>query len=209
MRVHLANTRNKGDFQEIREEIRWLTRYSGQRKWLKTTDNCFVSETGLNDLASDLSVENCGAIGFLQVNYTLSTSDNETETGAVARIGKVSKVAKRSPNPEPAPIALPEPMKETAFSANYLINLTVGEDYAYCYTCANSTCDVQQKYGFNHTVLMQCYKETNSTNPNETAWYETTDFCWVREVDFWESLYDRELNSTIVVLNSERLGGAV
>lgn len=146
----------------------------------------------MNDLASDLDVEYCGAIGFLQLNYTLSTTDSETDTEAVARIGKVSKVAKRSPIPEPVPLALPKPIQETASSANYLINLTVGEDYAYCHTCANSTCGVQQKYGFNETVLMQCYKETDSTNANETAWYETTDFCWVREVDFWESLYDRE-----------------
>jgi hypothetical protein len=39
---------------------------------------------------------------------------------------------------------------------------------------------------------MQCYVDTGATNPNETYWYETVDFCYVREVDFWESLFDRE-----------------
>lgn len=39
---------------------------------------------------------------------------------------------------------------------------------------------------------MQCYVDTGATNPNETYWYETIDFCYVREVDFWESLFDRK-----------------
>ncbi|KAA8574830.1 hypothetical protein EYC84_004075 [Monilinia fructicola] len=36
------------------------------------------------------------------------------------------------------------------------------------------------------------YENTfTNPNPNETYWYLTTDFCYVREVDFWESLFDQ------------------
>jgi len=158
----------------------------GDNIWLKTTDNCYVSETGLEDNAKSLNIDNCGPVGFIQTNYTGAYSVG------TARIGKKApKMSKRSANPEPAPIPLPEPIQETTIGSNYLINLTVGEDYAYCHTCANTTCDVQQRYAFNHSVLMQCYVQTNSTDPNDVDWYETTDFCYVREVDFWESLDDQ------------------
>jgi hypothetical protein len=133
------------------------------------------------------TLANCGVIGFVQANYT-----GDYDVGSHARIGKASRVIQRSAEPEPIDIPIPEPIEETEISANYLINLTVGNDFADCRTCANITCDLQQRYHFNHTVLAQCYQETTSANPNETYWYETTDFCFVETVDFWESLDDRK-----------------
>lgn len=84
----------------------------------------------------------------------------------------------------------------TALSKRYLLNITVGEDYAVCYDCPSSKCDVDKRYKFNHPVYVQCYTDTGSTVSNETYWYLTTDFCYVREGDFWESLFDRMFPSS-------------
>jgi hypothetical protein len=153
---------------------------------VKTTDNCYVSETGFANPANRFILANCGAIGFLQVNYT-----GEYDVGeAAARIGKPSKAIPRSAEAAPDDIPLPEPLEETEIGSHFLINVTVGNDFAACRTCANVTCDLQQVYRFNQSVFAQCYEETTSSNPNETYWYETTDFCFAKVVDFWQSLDD-------------------
>lgn len=177
----------KDKFPIIKAESE-LTEECSNSTWVKSTDNCYVSETGLAFPANRFLLANCGVIGFLQANYT-----GDNDGGSVARIGKASKVVPRSANSDPADIPLPKPLQETAISSNFLINLTVGNDFADCRTCANVTCDLQQVYRFNHTVLAQCYEETMSSNPNETYWYETTDFCFVKTVDFWQSLDDGKL----------------
>ena len=106
-----------------------------------------------------------------------------------------------SPNaeaePEALPVPLPAPLAEASSELHkrYLINITVGEDYAYCHEKPVGTSKVLTKYEFATGVWMQCYQSTDSTHPYETAWYKTTDFCYVREVDFFESLYDREFFS--------------
>jgi hypothetical protein len=111
--------------------------------WLKTADHCYVSETGLAYPANRFTLANCGAIGFLQANYT-----GDYDSGTTARIGKASKVTQRSADSEPVDIPLPEPIEETGIGANYLINLTVGNDHVDCRSCANVTCDIQEIYHF-------------------------------------------------------------
>jgi len=54
---------------------------------------------------------------------------------------------------------------------------------------------------------MQCYAETNSTDPNEVYWYETTDFYYVREVDFWQSLDDGKFDLRSVLQKTESIKG--
>jgi hypothetical protein len=152
---------------------------------VKTTDNCYISETGLLYPANRYILANCGAIGFLQVNYT--GPYNIADTARIGKAGKASKTIARSAIP------IPEPIEETGTNGNFLINLTVGNDYADCRSCANVTCNIEERYHFNQSVLAQCYEETTSTNPNETFWYETTDFCFVKTVDFWEDFGDRML----------------
>ena len=150
--------------------------------WVKTSDNCYVSETGLLYPADRFILANCGPIGFLQTNYT---GDNDiASTARIGKAGKSSKAIARSTVP------LPEPLQETETNGNFLINLTVGSDFADCRSCANITCGIQERFYFNQTVLAQCYQQTTSTNPNETYWYETTDFCFMKTVDFWQSLDD-------------------
>ena len=82
----------------------------------------------------------------------------------------------------------------------YLINITVGEDYAFCHQKPVGTSKVVKKYEFGTGVWMQCYESTDSTIANESYWYKTTDFCYVREVDFFESLFDREFSVLELVL---------
>ncbi|PQE33927.1 NLP/P60 protein [Rutstroemia sp. NJR-2017a WRK4] len=141
--------------------------------WLKTTDNCYVAQIGLEDPADKSVLDNCGPVGFVQVNYTYP-----------------EKVKQRSPSPVPVPKA------EKELEKRYLLNITVGEDYAACHSCANTTCEVERRYPFNHEVIVQCYLDAGLPSPNSTYeeayWYLTTDFCYVRELDFWESLFDRE-----------------
>lgn len=146
--------------------------------WLKTKDNCYVAEIGLEAKADRSKIDYCGPVGFLQLNYT----------------GPAKREADAEPAPVPVtdakPAPVPEPIHEN-IQKRYLINITVGEDYAKCHTSPNSTSSVVKKYPFDHKVWMQCYVDTGATNPNETYWYETIDFCYVREVDFWESLFDQ------------------
>ncbi|KAB8304238.1 hypothetical protein EYC80_003656 [Monilinia laxa] len=85
--------------------------------WLKTTDNCYVAQIGLEEPVDKTEIDYCGPVGFIQAKIMLVATKHH---------------------------------------------------------------------------LRQCY-ENNFTNPNpnETYWYFTTDFCYVREVDFWESLFDQ------------------
>lgn len=150
-------------------------RLTKSRTWLKTSDNCYVAEVGLYQPGNKDILDNCGPIGFIQANWTGS---------------------KREASPSPEPITLPSsetpPQIGTDLKSHYLVNITVGEDYAFCHSCANSTCDIVGRYPYGHEVWVQCYVENvASTNPNETYWYETTDFCYVHEGDFEQSLFDR------------------
>jgi hypothetical protein len=132
--------------------------------------------------ANKATLDNCGPIPFLQINQT----------------GTVDPDNKRSAMPEPVPEPEPEPAAEAEgnlLDKRYLVNFTVGEDYAVCHSCPQSSCSTIKKYPWDTSVWLQCYEMTTSTNPNETYWLYTTDFCWVREVDFWESLFDRESSS--------------
>ena len=80
---------------------------------------------------------------------------------------------KRDSLPDPAP---------TDLGVHYLINVTVGEDFANCRTCPKETCRIEKRYPFNKEVWLQCLVNTNGT-----WWSETTDFCYVKNSDFWES----------------------
>lgn len=139
---------------------------------------------GLQDPANKDILDNCGPIGFLQLNYT--TTDR-----------------KRSLLPSPVALDRPNPPKTgNSFSAKYLTNITVGEDFANCYSSPNATTgDLVTRYRFNQEVWVQCWVEASDT----TAWYETIDFCYVREVDFWQSLYDcKEMSSTKMMNTTNR-----
>lgn len=128
---------------------------------LKTTNNCYVARKNLYSKPDITYLDNCGPIPGLE----LEKHFNENGT---------SEVSKRDPLPEP----IPDDM-----SVMYLINVTVGEEYAYCRSCAKETCKSVKRYQFNQEVWLQCWAD----GPNGTYWSETTDFCYVNNADFWES----------------------
>jgi hypothetical protein len=133
--------------------------------------------------ATKSTLDNCGPIPFLQINQT-GNIDPDNKRSA--------PLSPKSPSPIPDHVPDPLPSPNPILEKRYLVNFTVGEDYAYCHSCANSSCPTVKKYPWDTSVWLQCYVNTGATNENETYWMETTDFCWVREVDFWESLFDRE-----------------
>lgn len=181
--------------------------------WVKTTDNCYVAQIHLEEPANKDILDNCGPIGFLQVDYTeaqatpvkanqliqkLASGQSKIKGASWSRVQQrsASPMPEAKPEAEAVPAPFPAPLTESSSQLHkrYLINITVGDDYAICHQTPVGNSTVVKKYEFGTGVKMQCYESTDSTNANETYWYKTTDFCYVREVDFVESLFDREFD---------------
>lgn len=128
---------------------------------LKTTNNCYVARKNLYSKPDITYLDNCGPIPTLEIEKHF----NENGT---------SEVSKRDPLPEP----IPDDMRTM-----YLVNVTVGEEYAYCRSCPKETCKSVKRYEFNQEVWLQCLVD----NINGTYWSQTTDFCYMKSSDFWES----------------------
>jgi hypothetical protein len=77
--------------------------------WLKTTNNCYISETCLADPINRFTLANCGMIGFLQANYT-----GDYDVGNTAKIRKAFTVMviQRSAESESGGIPLPNRPKK-------------------------------------------------------------------------------------------------
>lgn len=120
---------------------------------MKTTNNCYVAEKGLYSKPDITYLDNCGPIPFLE----LANHYSQNRTTEIDKRGNAS--------------------------AKYLINVTVGEDYAYCHSCPSTKCNSEKRYKFNEEVWLQCLYE----DKNSTWWSETTDFCYVKNSDFWQS----------------------
>ncbi|KAL2063261.1 hypothetical protein VTL71DRAFT_5066 [Oculimacula yallundae] len=174
--------------------------------WVKTTDNCYIAQIHLEEPADKETLDNCGPIGFIQVNYTdarvAPAQKNQLIPASASRKANIkgaswSRVQQREASAaaeaEALPVPIPAPLAEASAQLHkrYLINITVGEDYADCHQKTVGTSKVVKKYEFGSEVRMQCYVSTDSTVANESYWYKTTDFCYVREVDFFESLFDQ------------------
>lgn len=130
--------------------------------WLKTTNNCYVARKNLYSKPNITYLDDCGPIPLLEPekhNNPNGTSD----------------VNKRDAAPLPKPESL---------GTMYLVNVTVGEEYAYCRSCPQETCKSEKRYEFNQEVWLQC---VSNNNPNSTWYSQTTDFCYVKNSDFWES----------------------
>ncbi|KAF1957133.1 hypothetical protein CC80DRAFT_412006 [Byssothecium circinans] len=130
--------------------------------WMKTTNNCYVAEIGLHDKPDITYLDNCGPIPLLE------TEKHWNENGT-------SEINKRDAHPAPIPDKL---------RPAYLINVTVGEDFANCHSCPDEKCRIEKRYKFNQEVWLQCLVDGGV---NGTWWSETIDFCYVKNTDFWES----------------------
>ncbi|KAJ5037244.1 uncharacterized protein L3040_007421 [Drepanopeziza brunnea f. sp. 'multigermtubi'] len=181
----------------------------GDTTWLKTTDNCYVNELHLTEPANRTVLDNCGPIGFVQVRQTDNTAGVAASSAAAPAnepmpepvSSSTSTVRDRRHSPARAPTPIPElPLAEAAGSESalhkrYLINITVGADSAACHSATASTSAVETRYPLDAVVWMQCYATSNDSSTTmdraEQYWYLTTDFCYVREEDFRESLFDQ------------------
>ncbi|KAF2744716.1 hypothetical protein M011DRAFT_408020 [Sporormia fimetaria CBS 119925] len=136
--------------------------------WLKTTQNCYVSRKHLLSSPDLTSLDHCGPIPMLE------WEKHHNENGT-------SDVNKRSASPSPD--AHPDPVPEILESRMYLINVTVGEEYAYCRSCAQATCRSVRRFEFNDEVWLQC----GVGYENGDKWVLTTDFCYMNVTDFWQA----------------------
>lgn len=135
---------------------------SNSRYYYKTTNNCYVASAGLYSPPAPASLDYCGPVPFLE------QADHNNENGT-------SEVNKKR-DADPAEQA-----------ARYLVDVKVGEEYAYCRESPDDGAKVQQRYEFNQTVWMQCV-----TQRNATWWAQSVDFCYCKGVDFWEDPVDSE-----------------
>lgn len=141
------------------------------RTWLKTTDNCYVAQIGLTEKPDKTDLDPCGPIPFLEVNYTY-------EALAVAK-----SILKSAP-------ILPSPLKQK-LEKRYLQNATVGEDFAPCYVTPANTSRISKQYVWEQQVFSQCYEGSDeSTVDGPQFWLFTTDFCYLRSKDLFESPSD-------------------
>ena len=120
------------------------------RIWVKTTNNCYVAQKNLYSKPDITYLDPCGPVPLLEI----LVHNNENGT---------SEVNKRDADPEP----LPELVDRGAM---YLVNVTVGEEYAYCRTCAQDSCKSKKRYEFNQEVWLQCI----TRGVNETMWWSET-----------------------------------
>ncbi|KAH7082966.1 hypothetical protein BKA63DRAFT_387494, partial [Paraphoma chrysanthemicola] len=129
--------------------------------WLKTTNNCYVARKNLYSKPDIAYLDDCGPIPLLEIekhNNANGTSDvNKRAAPAITDRGTM-----------------------------YLVNVTVGEEYAPCRSCPRMSCATEKTYEFNQDVWLQCITNANKTGASEW-WSQTTDFCYVRNTDFWES----------------------
>ncbi|KAF1940273.1 hypothetical protein EJ02DRAFT_319176, partial [Clathrospora elynae] len=116
--------------------------------WMKTTNNCYVAQKNLYSKPDITYLDPCGPIPLLE------SEKHYNENGT-------SDANKRDPTPVPAPGSL---------AAMYLVNVTIGEEYAPCRSCPQETCNTEKTYEFNQEVWVQC---VTAQNPNGTWWSET------------------------------------
>lgn len=144
------------------------------RYWMKTTNNCYVAEKSLYSKPDITYLDPCGPIPLMD---PVDHQGNGTVLDEVATASPINRHSHHRRAPTPRPESLP-----STFGTSYLINVTVGEDHAYCRSCPDEKCRVEKSYRFNQEVWLQCLAENNGT-----WWSETTDFCYVKNSDFWES----------------------
>ncbi|KAF2830840.1 hypothetical protein CC86DRAFT_402844 [Ophiobolus disseminans] len=148
--------------------------------WLKTTNNCYVAQKNLYSKPDITYLEPCGPIPHLEI----AVHNNENGTSEVnKRDASESDVEERDTIAEPVPELADRGLM-------YLVNVTVGEEYAHCRKCPSLSCQTEKIYEFNQELWLQCLAlGKNGTEVIESDyWSQTTDFCYVHGTDLWESL---------------------
>ena len=167
-RTKLSMTRTVSYHTKIEDDAHWTS-----RTWLKTTDNCYVAQIGLTQKADKSQLDPCGPIPPLSLNSTYEPPE--------AKLTSPESLL-------PATLHKPDQKIDANLQKRYLVNVTVGEDYALCHREPTSNSTVQRRYGWEQELWLQCLERNDDTPDfNETYWSLTTDFCFVRSVDLWQS----------------------
>ncbi|KAF4632555.1 hypothetical protein G7Y89_g5571 [Cudoniella acicularis] len=139
--------------------------------WIATTDGCFVHEQTLTELPDKSSMPQCYPRGY-------------------------DPYGKRDVVPAPLPVLDTSLSRRNEQKANYLINVTISDDWAYCYSepdSNNST--VITAYPYGESVIVQCLQwGRNVTYP---LWGLTQDFCFVVETGFAEGFVEGEQDACV------------
>lgn len=133
--------------------------------WMKTTNNCYVAQKHLYSKPDITYLDWCGPIPLLETEKHW----NENGTSEIDSESIEERAAVQTSKPD-------------LMAPSYLINVTVGEDFANCHSKPDEKSKIEKRYKFNQEVWLQCITERNGT-----YWSETTDFCYVNSKDFWES----------------------
>jgi hypothetical protein len=139
--------------------------------WMKTTNNCYVAQKHLYSKPDITYLDWCGPIPLLETEKHW----NENGTSEIDAKSSHSKrdAVQGDKNSKPE-VEIMRP--------SYLINVTVGEDFAECHAEPSKESPVEKRYVFDEEVWLQCITERNGT-----YWSETIDFCYVDSKDFWQS----------------------
>lgn len=137
--------------------------------WMKTTNNCYVSRKHLYSKPDITYLDSCGPIPYLE------TEKHWNENGT----SEIDAVQRRDADEEAEVRHVEE---REILRPRYLINVTVGEDFADCHEKPDPKSHVEKRYKFDQEVWLQCVTEQNGT-----WWSETTDFCYVDNKNFWQS----------------------
>ncbi|KAH8601108.1 hypothetical protein B0O99DRAFT_681143 [Bisporella sp. PMI_857] len=138
--------------------------------WVKTTQNCYVAQIHLTEKVDKTELEACGPIPNLSLNSTSSADTVSPDDRSAAQSSTIA------------------PHSQPQFDKRYLVNVTVGEDYALCHREARVNSTVVRRYPWEREVWLQCLEIIdNPENVTDRYWSLTTDFCYVRSVDFWQS----------------------
>jgi hypothetical protein len=131
---------------------------------MKTTNNCYVAQKHLYSKPDITYLDWCGPIPLLETEKHW----NENGTSDIDAVEKRGMLQRKG--------------EAEMMRPSYLINVTVGEDFAECHAEPSKESPVEKRYVFDEEVWLQCITERN-----ETYWSETIDFCYVDNKDFWQS----------------------
>jgi len=122
---------------------------------MKTTNNCYVAQKNLYSKPDINYLDSCGPIPHLEL------VDHNNENGT-------SEVDKREVNGRRKSL---QPVLElTSRGLMYLVNVTVGEEYAYCRSCPKDPCETKKTYEIDQEVWLHFLVK----NDNETVWWSET-----------------------------------
>jgi hypothetical protein len=116
---------------------------------MKTTNNCYVAQKNLYSKPDITYLDSCGPVPSLE----FANHNNQNGT---------SDVNKRTEN-----------SKRNDMAVMYLVNVTIGEEYAPCRTCTKESCQPKKVYEFDQEVYIQCITEVSNAT-SSTWWAETT-----------------------------------